>query len=1123
MKNHSAALLSFLLLLLPVGLLAQELPNIVPPSPEAASLGKFTEVPISHYTGLPNISVPIASYEVGGKSFPVGLSYHARGVRVEEIASRVGIGWALNAGGAISRQTRHVADDGLYGYFSNTLIASLADETWFSTPSVRSNYQSSASSDPDRIDKTDRVPDQFSIQAGSVSAKFIFDYKDGEPLIQKFDDIRISYNDGINSSKIESFIVTDSQGFKYYFGISKPDQYGNIRSAQNWDRNLGSLVYDPINGANFSSNSTPPDTYNTWHLMDVESPSGELVSFYYELETSIFYRRSYDQEGSGNVSHYSSKVESRQYQLKEIQHSGGKIVLYESNLKREDLKNSSFALDSISVHDHNDTFVKGFKLNHSYSEDTSSSNVLYYLYAQELEAAKRLFLDSVVEYGNNNTKKPPYVFSYNPEPLPNRFSNSQDYWGFYNGAQNGQYLTFSDYSGNNVGFRRVDLQKSMAGILEKITYPTGGSTKFIYEHNRGVLGAEFNDIYIHEINPIDDFTITLGHLQGSYNGDYFSKPLTIGQNTVSLIESNIWLDNNNFRVYVKNVSTLQEIDLSQGVNNTIVPIGNYNLIVDPLYSNYDPAVMGNGFGVTLNWIEELADENDLLYASGKRIQRIEFYDSGNNLVSNKSYTYETVNGTSSGVILGLSAFNSINRPLTTSNFTVFDPLGTVSGSPLSTYQGNTIGYSLVTEYHGNTANNIGKTIYTFTEHRDTGGNLSFPYHAPTDNEWLRGLPKSVTIYRKEANNTYTQVKSILNKYLWGDDFINGAPAIIPEIFTPDSFRSDISLNSIGAYIKTNSMYRLPLVHMYYASAADEMNGNAKYKTYYQTGGTLDKIYTTETTYDETGQLSSALVTESESSFNYDKHYKPAKVTSVTSDGEPVIQTFTYAQDLLSPSYINSNPPSPVTIEDKLDFQNRIVPLEVKTFKDANNNGVTETTEQTSFTKTIFKDWGSGILEPEFIQTAKGDNALKDRIEFKKYDADGNILQVSKTDGMDICYIYGYKNALPVAKIENAIYANVQPFANGVQNASNSDNTSCMASENCNENALRTAQTNLRNGLPNAMVTTYTYDPLVGVTSMTDPNGYTVYYEYDDLHRLVRVKDEDGKIMSENKYHYLLDN
>ena len=56
-----------------------------------------------------------------------------------------------------------------------------------------------------------------------------------------------------------------------------------------------------------------------------------------------------------------------------------------------------------------------------------------------------------------------------------------------------------------------------------------------------------------------------------------------------------------------------------------------------------------------------------------------------------------------------------------------------------------------------------------------------------------------------------------------------------------------------------------------------------------------------------------------------------------------------------------------------------------------------------------------------------------------------------------------------------------------------------------------------------MITTYTYEPLVGVTSITDPRGYTIYYEYDDLHRLKRVKDEAGHVVSENDYHYLLDN
>ena len=52
-----------------------------------------------------------------------------------------------------------------------------------------------------------------------------------------------------------------------------------------------------------------------------------------------------------------------------------------------------------------------------------------------------------------------------------------------------------------------------------------------------------------------------------------------------------------------------------------------------------------------------------------------------------------------------------------------------------------------------------------------------------------------------------------------------------------------------------------------------------------------------------------------------------------------------------------------------------------------------------------------------------------------------------------------------------------------------------------------------------MVTTYTYKPLVGISSITDPKGYITTYEYDELNRLKFVKDRDGNIISENIYKY----
>ena len=53
----------------------------------------------------------------------------------------------------------------------------------------------------------------------------------------------------------------------------------------------------------------------------------------------------------------------------------------------------------------------------------------------------------------------------------------------------------------------------------------------------------------------------------------------------------------------------------------------------------------------------------------------------------------------------------------------------------------------------------------------------------------------------------------------------------------------------------------------------------------------------------------------------------------------------------------------------------------------------------------------------------------------------------------------------------------------------------------------------------AQMSTYTYDPLAGMTSHTDSSGRTLTYEYDALGRLVRTRDEQGRILSQQQYHY----
>src|SRR3982751_5697532 len=88
--------------------------NVIPPSPNAAALGKFADSPVSLYTGTPQVSIPLYEITEGDLKLPIQLDYHASGLKVGENPSWVGAGWVLNAGGVITRSIRGTPDEGGY-------------------------------------------------------------------------------------------------------------------------------------------------------------------------------------------------------------------------------------------------------------------------------------------------------------------------------------------------------------------------------------------------------------------------------------------------------------------------------------------------------------------------------------------------------------------------------------------------------------------------------------------------------------------------------------------------------------------------------------------------------------------------------------------------------------------------------------------------------------------------------------------------------------------------------------------------------------------------------------------------------------------------------------------------
>lgn len=137
---------------------------------------------------------------------------------------------------------------------------------------------------------------------------------------------------------------------------------------------------------------------------------------------------------------------------------------------------------------------------------------------------------------------------------------------------------------------------------------------------------------------------------------------------------------------------------------------------------------------------------------------------------------------------------------------------------------------------------------------------------------------------------------------------------------------------------------------------------------------------------------------------------------------------------------------------------------------------------------------------------------------ESYDDMGNVRETKSKNGISTVTIWGYYKTQPIAVIVGPTYAQIQNLSviTAAINASNQDNDNPA-----NEPALIQALDNLRkdNALKDYQITTYTYDPLIGVTSATSPLGIREINIYDNANRLLKVTDMSGKILKEFKYNY----
>ncbi|MFC2187416.1 hypothetical protein ACFCT7_08865 [Fulvivirgaceae bacterium LMO-SS25] len=453
---------------------AQSLPHIVdkvPTSPNAQGFSNAVLSSSSGFTGKPNIDIPIFQLTHKDIRVPISFSYNAEGVKVNDLASWVGMNWNLNAGGVITRIIKKLPDDQVTsGYFS------MGYETQSTNVGVINSFYRDI-----RDGSIDAEPDLYTISFPGGSGTFYLN-EDEEIYLSSLEKMKIEgkpYGGG-------GFTITTADGLIYEFKKVETSTVAGSGS-------VSTFTYE-----------------SAWHLTKITSPKfpAEFVEFSYEQEAltnsfkMILEGRMWPlvQEGAETPFVRNHFVSYGTWRLEAITSPLLKVEFIENSTERLDVS-SSKALSKIVIKKRADT--NSSFINHKVFQ-------LSPIYTTAADNTKRLYLESITEKSGDETDSlPPYSFTYNSGAIPGYESRAQDHWGFYNGkTSNTSFLKSEIYFAEgfyyNIGaynlgtiFRPIigaDREPSEAhlkmGVLNKITYPTGGTIEFDYEINKHATDEE---------------------------------------------------------------------------------------------------------------------------------------------------------------------------------------------------------------------------------------------------------------------------------------------------------------------------------------------------------------------------------------------------------------------------------------------------------------------------------------------------------------------------------------------------------------------------------------------------------------------------------------------------------
>jgi len=1145
-----------------------DLPTIIPPSPTVAALMKFEEVPVSNYTGVPDVSIPLFSTTANhGLEVNIALSYHPSSIKKDEISGFTGLGWSLIAGGTISRTVRDIPDEcydlvnkkiGIYHNGSNPVHH--RNNYYNVIPLLNSNYNFNR--EDEEINRFlfeanekklfDSKHDLFQFNFMGYTGRFIIEKKpNGSFEVVKLDknNLIINYNE-----TNQTFQVKDTKGFTYIFDVKEISSGETITSTIKLDNSivdfnsssnltyisafqLSKILYNDevVVLFSFSNHREAQIVRNETHNIPISPDLNSLTNLIHHEQVN----NSLSQIANGFLplvvkQNTTTRIETKK--IKQINIIGKAIIDFDIltglNYSTPVNPKTNHCLNSIVVKGLNDSVIKSYTFSYLFKH--------------------KLFLNEIKEgVGSNEILK--YIFKYQDLDI-DYLDFISDYWGYY---KLGDYETDCiNFSNRNRDTDKVYCKKD---VLKQIIYPTKGSTIFEYEANTYSYIGDF---------PIPEAPVQLEYSEDFANNNPDNNTITY-INTV-VFSSNYSNSNNQLgtgsatydlgvfstnRTYVLN-STFTGVDddnlgfltlkKTNGTNSVSIGLHTNGCALElKLEAGYHYQIVFNwsvapphnvSTTITINEKTINSSINKWLYGGGIRIKNIYYtvdnasevdtQDYPNTYSKKVSYNYNFFDdlSKSSGSLvypkpklqydikknIDYIATGQLGQALAFDEvlYTIFSNTNNLSF--LST-KGADVGYKNVTV--SETGNGSTELEYyspiDYPEHI-TYPNIASPF-APTPNfDYKRGLLTDERKYN-ELGRTLTEK---INSYSFeNQEKITGVSTYtMPSGNGPldcpytkyynyyYSYRSGVQDPNTYCCVQSTSSQEMlivgSLLNWNSRNCGEYVSDFVSYYPIKEAYGwaKLDNTIIKEYFYDSDGNQSQL---NNNISYTYNpNNMQIASQSSSTSTGENIEKKYYY------------------TIDSQVDTEPHITTLR--------NNNMVETLinietfkagVKISEQKTIYNNWGNTLLLPEFIKTTKGSQVLETRVKYNAYDEYGNPLELKQENGTVVSYIWGYNKTQPIAKMENATFASVQSYVANLQTLSNGTN----------EANLMTALNALRTALPNAMITTYTYKPLVGISTITDPKGNTQTYHYDAFNRLQLVKDAQENILSENEYHYRTQN